>query len=74
MRLYPFFILKKISLKKRIISSEEIEKSGDYIYIYMFMFTRSSERIFNQSRYTGITLQRMFSSNFERTYLKFARY
>ena len=38
-------------MKKGIISGEKIKNSGNYIH--MIMIIRSSERIFNPSRYTG---------------------
>ena len=46
-----FYWKKDLNLIKReIISGEEIQ-----ILITMIMLTRSSERVFNQSRYTGIS-------------------
>ena len=41
-------------MKKDIIASEKMRNSNKYIYIYMIMLTRSSERIFNPSRYTRL--------------------
>ena len=51
---YIQFLINKhlYSIKKRTISSEKMRNSGNYNY--MIMLTRSSERIFNPSRYTGM--------------------
>jgi len=51
-RLY-LILFKKIYdlIKKGISSGEKMRNSGNYIY--MIMLIRSSERIFNPSRFTG---------------------
>ena len=52
MTLYTVFIKKKIKfIKKGITFSKKKRKSGNYISITVL--TRSSERIFNRSPYTG---------------------
>ena len=46
-RLYPIF-----NKKKGLFVMKKIINSINYIYVY-YILTRSSERIFNPSRYTG---------------------
>ena len=65
-QLYQIFIQKTFEFnEKGIISCEKTRISGKYIYIYIYMvmLTRSSERIFNPTRYTGS--KRSFSSSGE---------
>ena len=51
-RLQLVFIKQKFEVnKKQIFSSEEMKIQ---VIVFMILFTRSSERIFNSMRYTGI--------------------
>ena len=49
--IFSFYFKKLNKIKKGIISNEKMIHSANYIH--MIMFTRSSVRIFNPTRYTG---------------------